>query len=376
MPPDLDDFKNKEEESSVMPTAVSKLKEKPESSSIAPEQGQNSGQNLQNSLSKMNEKANEKEKPNMVKIIIVAVIGALILFVGFYIIASAMGLFSKPEEEPLPTVDLEKYYGPYKNIKDDNDYGYLYLRKDGTFRYDDSIKECDSPSIGTYKALGTDIVLTEKVQYGCGLCYTRENLRTIVISIKNSSTLLVTENIGDSTKVSEYVRSNTMREDENDKLRFSESPVENEKPFDGSEAWSICKASKQEEAEMKYVGAYISTRRSESGYLYLRSDGTFRYDASTRVCDDPIVGTYAVYKNEIFLLEKQHFGCSGCFSPIESKTIKAKIKEGGILTVEKYDYEKDETIIEEDADINRYVDNPENGKTPEGNTTAWRECDN
>ena len=122
-----------------------------------------------------------------------------------------------------------------------------------------------------------------------------------------------------------------------------------------------------------YVKKYTNdTGAEDSATLTLRADKTFVYDDSTYGCYDPLVGTYEVENDVINFTGKVLYGCDACyFTQGESiNNFSANIVNGKIVL--KGEFTKSS---ETESNSNRYVLEPVNGTTPDGDGDPWLNCD-
>lgn len=140
--------------------------------------------------------------------------------------------------------DVKSYVGNYgveiisPNPEDETIYyNYLYLREDGTFLLNTNTFACEAPSVGTYELKGRELILTEKVRYGCDSCFFKRNLRTFNVPILDNNLLTIVEN----DKKLNYSKGLVDDESAKSKEYYVLNPIDGQKPSSNSETWVECK---------------------------------------------------------------------------------------------------------------------------------------
>lgn len=154
----------------------------------------------------------------------------------------------------------------------------------------------------------------------------------------------------------------------------------------GVDASEIPDTSIGNKSRYKIVGVFETSRltdgEKDKGYLYIRKDGTFAYDSSTKECYNPLVGTYTATENTIEFKTKVSYGCNSCFNMNVTNNFTATINDNDTIVIEEKEqgflvsseYKRNSNKTESAADLSKYITNPVKGKIPADNNESWTEC--
>ena len=246
----------------------------------------------------------------------------------------------------------------------------LYLRKDGTFRYNDSA-ELETPYVGKYRVEGENLILDTKITYGSDYCYyTQEKfLRPFTLKIIDNNKLSTDGPLWYPKKIV-LRRDDTLAEKEEDLNFYILDPIDGVNPKGRKHIWVYCNTDylpEYEKINSEYVGTYTSNEGDS--IIYLRDIGTFRYITS----DTTLVGKYTIFSDKIVLYSKTSYGNNNCFH--ENTRVYNLLKNGdGSLSLYSELFRKDETKIEPSAEQNYYIPYPKDGAVAKEASTEWKVC--
>jgi hypothetical protein len=131
-------------------------------------------------------------------------------------------------------------YESYKKTEGEDDNGYLSIRSDGTFVYDESTRECFDPLVGTYTIDDNIITFNVKVSYSCDSCYNKNVSDSFKATIYDENTLTIESKYMGAIISNEYRKNSSKVESNSKKAFYSIEPVNGTKSEESNETWLSC----------------------------------------------------------------------------------------------------------------------------------------
>ena len=247
----------------------------------------------------------------------------------------------------------------------------LYLREDGSFRYNQDI-EGTTPYVGTYKVENGKLYLTTKLTYGSDYCYykQKELFKDFTFDIVNKSTLKGEGPLWYGKEIA-LKRDTTLEESEQDRYFYILNPKDGASPQGRKHSWIFCDTTfkpEYEKIENEFIGNYIS--KDGKSKLYLRDNGEFRYTIDN---NKDMVGKFTISDEKIELKTLTSYSSNRCFQE-DSTKYNLIINPDKSLSLYKEVFKKDNNLKEEGYDSYYYISDPVNNALPKGSTVYWRSC--
>ena len=230
----------------------------------------------------------EDKKTRTILISVICVLVAIILVGGYFIIRG---------EKENSKLSLDGGYKAFVQRDEENgedDYYYLYLRKDGTFRFNDSIA-VNAPYVGNYEKSNDKLLLKATVTYGSDSCFYKnaEFLKQFEFDINKDGTLKYHDS---NNKEYTFEKDDNVRESGVDLKHYVTDPV-NGTVIDSSD-WIVIDCTDEQSSDTKWEAVQYKSEFKEDGTTIIDYDMKTDYDINFKAAYDLVIAESSKLKNK------------------------------------------------------------------------------